>query len=473
MSSKPDRGPRRRAYLFDERRESLALRRIAEIGLLLHGATRLDDVLRAVLVTATARQGAGMNRAYLLLGDEEGRILRGEMAVGPSNAEEANQIWNALHESGPSLTEMAEAYRNSVGRRDVRANELVRRLTVPLDDTADILVQVYRLGTTMVADASSPIPSEAQRVAAVLGVREFAVVPVLARKGSLGVLVADNLITRRAFSKRGVELLELLACQAGLAIENARLQETLAQKVDELGRAYEALREEQEKLVRAERLSAVGEMAVRVAHEVRNPLVSIGGFTRRLLVEMPEKDPRSEYLRIIRDEVARLEQIVGGVLDYVRPPVSAVGMTDINAVVRTSLDLLSTQCDQAEVKVSLCCDETVPFIAADEARLRQAVLNLCRNAIQAMPDGGRLEVSTLPDRDWVLIRIEDTGVGIASDQIERIFAPFYTTRSQGTGLGLAITSQVVEAHGGRVEAESERGVGSRFTIRLPLKEQVS
>ena len=452
----------------DPRWDTVALKRLGEIGLVLHGATGLDDVLRAVLVTATAGQGAGMNRAFLLLGDEKGRVLRGEIAVGPSNAEEANRIWSALRDSGPSLAEMIGAYRHSVAERDVRVNEIVRRLTVGMDETDDIAVQAYGRGTTLLVNSAVPLPPEAQRVAGVLGAREFVVVPVLARKRSLGVLIADNMITGRPLTRRGVDLLELLANQAGLAIENARLRTALAQKVDELGQAYEALSREQKKLVRAERLSAVGEMAARVAHEIRNPLVSIGGFTRRVLRDIPDGDERGEYLRIVRDEVERLEQVVGGVLDYVQPPSSRLALTDLNALVRSAVDLFAAQCEQASIViVTRFCEDLAP-VPADEGRLRQAVLNLCRNAIQSMPGGGRLTMVTRSDGDTAVILVEDNGPGIAADQLDKLFVPFYTTRSQGTGLGLAIASQVVEAHGGRIEVDSERGRGSRFTIRLPV-----
>jgi signal transduction histidine kinase len=462
---RPPSGPRD----IGTNRANLALKRLAEIGLLLHGPTRLEEVLRAVLVTATAGQGAGMNRAFLLLHEEGGEVLRGELAVGPSNAEEASRIWSALQVSGRSLAEMVGAYGESVTGRDVLVNDIVRRLTIPIDCEDDILVQVLDRGGTRLVGKQAPMPPEARRVADVLGAPQFVVAPVLGRKRSLGVLVADNLITERPLTRRSVELLELLAGQAGLAIENARLRDALARNADELGQAYEALRAEQEKLVRAERLSAVGEMAARVAHEIRNPLVSIGGYARRLLSRVPDGDSvKGEYLKVICDEVERLEEVVGGVLDYVRPPLARIGLVDVGALLRSCAELMISECDRAGIVVTIACAEGLPPLPADESRLRQALLNLSRNAIQAMPDGGRLELAASLEGGSIALRIRDSGEGMDPDQLEKIFVPFYTTKSHGTGLGLAIASQVVEALGGRIEVDSGRGRGSEFTIRLPF-----
>jgi signal transduction histidine kinase len=470
MTPEPRSGEPPDVVQLDPGLDPPALRRLAEIGALLHGATDLARILRTVLVAATARQGAGMNRAFLLLPDESCSMLRGEMAVGPSDASEAHRVWSALKDSGATLTEMLSAYDESIEERDVRVNEIVGRLGVPLDREDDILTQAYRGGVTFVVGSPPPVLPTARRVAAILGAEAFAVVPVLARRGAVGLLVADNLITGRPISTRNVDLLELLACQAGLAIENARLAKALSEKVEELRVANEALKQEQEKVVRAERLSAVGEMAARVAHEIRNPLVSIGGFARRLLVDLPGEDARTEPLRIIRDEVARLERTVGDVLDFVRPAECVLRPTDVNEVVRRSSEIASAECEQAGVRVTVRCTPDLPLVAAEPSRLKQALLNLLRNAAQAMPRGGDVLIATAEENEWVVIHVSDTGEGIPEDKLREIFEPFYTTRSQGTGLGLPIVAQLIGRLGGRIEAESAPGQGARFTIRLPRKE---
>jgi two-component system sensor histidine kinase HydH len=235
-----------------------------------------------------------------------------------------------------------------------------------------------------------------------------------------------------------------------------------------------------------DRLAALGEMAAGLAHEIRNPLGAIKGAAQYL-------DPRQlpagdgEILGIIVDEVNRLDGVVAQFLEYSRPfPIAGSGdrfqPTDLNDVIARTVKLLEPTLPPGVVlKVEL--GDGLPPINGDAEQLKQVFINLALNAVQAMPDGGTLSIRTrrpaqplemaLSDAlpryaaDQVEVRFADTGAGIPEDAKDRIFIPFYTTKTKGTGLGLAITQRIVKGHGGTIEVQSRLGEGTEFVLRFP------
>jgi hypothetical protein len=211
-------------------------------------------------------------------------------------------------------------------------------------------------------------------------------------------------------------------------------------------------------------------MAATVAHDIRNPLVAIGGFARALLAKTPADDAHTEPLKIIIEEVNRLEGIVTRVLDDARPAEpGAVQAVQVNRILEEALKLLENELQGAGVSVTLSLDPGLPAVPAETDRIFEMVLNLARNAIQAMPGGGSFLLTTLPAGEHVEIRFTDTGPGVPEEIRERIFAPFFTTKPSGSGLGLTIVSQVVHEHGGSIELESTVGAGSTFIVKLPSR----
>ncbi len=234
-------------------------------------------------------------------------------------------------------------------------------------------------------------------------------------------------------------------------------------------------KEMEERLMRQERLAVLGQLAGGVAHELRNPLGAIKNGAYFLNMALPERelDPEvQETLGILEREVNRSERIIGGLLDFAcaRPPVQHP--VDLHEVVR---EVLAAAPNAPGVEVVCDLDEELPAAMADRDQLDLVFGNLIRNAIQAMPEGGRLTIRTfetsevtgkLP-KSGVIVSVADTGEGIPEEHLERIFEPLFSTKTQGIGLGLALTKRLVEAHGGSIEVESEVGVGSTFTVRLP------
>jgi len=230
------------------------------------------------------------------------------------------------------------------------------------------------------------------------------------------------------------------------------------------------LRALETEMVRSERLASLGNMAAAVAHEIRNPLNAVSMGLQRLRAEF-HPSPAGDYDRFIdlmRGEVARLNTIVEDFLALARPVTLTLAAVKIPDLVSELMELLESQARERGVRVVVDVPAGLPAISADADRLKQVLLNLALNALQAMPGGGTLTFSAVPAGDRVTLTVSDTGQGIPAEVLPRLFEPYVTTRADGLGLGLAIARRIVEAHGGRIEAESDSGRGSRFRVTLPL-----
>ena len=293
--------------------------------------------------------------------------------------------------------------------------------------------------------------------AAVLGpLRDAVVLGIAAEAGSLaGLLVVADDRVRDAYSQDEVTLFETLAAQIGVVIQNSLVYQRMQER---------------------DRLAAIGQMAARLAHEVKNPLGAIKGAAQLLAEPSPgaaDLDPASrEFLGIILEEVDRLDRVVGSVLDYARPSEGNAAPVDVNAIVRRTVQILSSDRED-EVDLELDLADDLPRVRVDAEQLRQVLMNLIRNASQAMNGRGTVVVGTHPRFarpsavGWVELRVTDSGPGISQKVLQNLFVPFYTTKNKGTGLGLAISHRLVGAAGGTIEVNTHEGAGSTFTIVLP------
>lgn len=228
----------------------------------------------------------------------------------------------------------------------------------------------------------------------------------------------------------------------------------------------------QSQLVTASRRTAVGELAAAVAHEVNNPLTGVLGYAELLLDGRPADDPERAELEIIRDEAIRARQIVRSLVDFARPHAPEHLETDLNALVGKTLDLLRYHLERGGVRI-VERFEPLPPVALDQGAIQQALLNVLRNATQAIADDGTIEVSTDRAGDIAIVTIRDDGIGMAEHVRLHAADPFFTTRSDdgATGLGLSVAIGLVEGHGGRLELDSAAGVGTVVRIALPFTAQ--
>jgi two-component system, NtrC family, sensor kinase len=320
--------------------------------------------------------------------------------------------------------------------------------------------------------------------------------PLKYQSSVIGVLIVSDDRPEKIFRPEDIQLLELFSPLVTVWIRNTRLYQELQERI-------EAQEEAENRLIRSARLAAVGEMAAGVAHEMNNPLTTVVGFVELVLEDLPKESPYYPDLELVLQESQRARGVVRRLLDFSRPPENQHVRTDLNELVSDVLTLVHHLVRTGGVEMHIELWNELPWINVDPGQIKQVLLNLIHNAIQAMPKGGTLTVKTAPvernGQDWLVISIADTGIGIPPENLGLIFEPFFTTRhaargssralsstpqktgefqgnlfteETGTGLGLSVSYGIVSEHHGSIEVESQPGQGSCFTIYLPVEKSV-
>lgn len=229
------------------------------------------------------------------------------------------------------------------------------------------------------------------------------------------------------------------------------------------------LLESQERLVHSERFAAVGEAAAYVSHEIKNPLMVIGGLASQVERRLAEDPAAQEKLQIIQREVKRLETFLGELRDFLRPAPPSKREIDLNRVIRDVQGLMGEAAREKGITMEDRLDPRLPKIEADPNQLEQVLVNLVKNALEATEENGRIVLSSGSRDEQVWFSVHDTGKGMAAEVLDKIFHPFFTTKDKGTGLGLAVIHKIITDHHGTITVDSAAGEGSTFTVRLPQK----
>jgi signal transduction histidine kinase len=433
-----------------------------DIGTAMSTTLNLDRLLRIILTAATmGGSGLGFNRAILLLTNERTHMLQGMMGVGPTNWEEAGRAWSEVSSKHRSLIEWIQTG-EIFEHRDSALNVLAKGIRVPLGPNENVLaLTVHEKRPYNITDAAaSPIvPRELRET---LRMDSFATVPLVAKDRVIGVILVDNMFNQRPITARDMRFLIMFANQAALAIENAIIHTNL----ETMNKDMRTLHEQ---LVQSEKMAALGAMMAEITHEIRNPLVSIGGFTRRLAKKVQNSEEK-KYIDIIMSEVTRLEGIIQDNLLYIKEVSPQLSESDLNSVIQEILTLYEDEIAQRNIRLERNLSPLLPHLMSDVSQIKQAIMNIIKNAMEAMENGGVLSISTypLPEAQEAAIEISDTGPGISAKAMHNIFNPYYTTKPRGTGLGLPITNRIIKAHNGKIEIRNKETGGAVFTIRLPL-----
>jgi len=242
----------------------------------------------------------------------------------------------------------------------------------------------------------------------------------------------------------------------------------------ELSEYDQRIRENQAQLIQAEKLTSLGQMAASIAHEVNNPLAGVLVYTqllsKKIAGDSMSKEVALDYLSKMDSELTRSTRLIRNLLDFARQSPPTFREVDLNDVINRALDLAAHSAELQSIRVIKELDPSLPKLMADFGQLQQVCTNLILNAIQAMPEGGRLTLRTSADDGQLRIEVQDTGCGISPENMDKLFAPFFTTKEKGkgVGLGLAVTYGIIQRHQGRIEVQSKEGEGTTFTIHLPL-----
>ena len=432
-----------------------------EISRFMLTTIKLDQLLRVILLSITLGTRLGFDRAALFLVEEKDNVLQGMMGVGPADSEQAEKWRERLENHSPFSPDWVIPEELAETPYDNR----VRQFSVPLGEEHSMLIKTLREQRSFnVEDAltDSEVNPEIRRQ---FGSKAFAVVPLLAKGKAIGLIAVDNQICGRPITETDVGFLTLVANQSALAIENSRLYTNLQEINAQLLNA-------QNRLIQSEKLAALGEVVASIAHEIKNPLVSIGGFARRLERNLKENTSEKKYMRIVLKEVHRLENVLNQTLVFSRdlPPPSSP--QDVNRIIEESLSVLEGEFQEKNITVTKDLDPHLPSLISDAQQMKQIFLNLFVNAVQAMGSNGQLRVKTFSGeragKQTLQVEVGDTGGGIPQKNLDNIFNPFFTTKHDGTGLGLAITHKIITRYGGEVEVINHPGVGVTFAIRFPL-----
>jgi len=304
--------------------------------------------------------------------------------------------------------------------------------------------------------------------------RERTALQVLTLLGVVTLLVG---FLMALYARRVLRPLSHVIRRAGAVADgdlSAREAVDSGDEIGELSATFEgmvhAIAQAREKVLATERLAAIGKMAAHVTHEVRNPLSSIALNLELLEEELSAEEVEARALvQAIGREVARLSRLSDQYLSMARRKAPELEECDVGSLVRSSVEFMRPEVEGHGLELGLSVEPDLPWTMVDEGQIRQVVFNLVRNAREAMPDGGSIDVKVHGQDESLVISVADTGPGVPQEEIEQLFDPFFTTKSHGTGLGLAVTRQILTAHGGQLSYKCREPHGSIFTMKIPMK----
>ncbi|HEX9874290.1 MAG TPA: ATP-binding protein [Deferrimonas sp.] len=442
-----------------------------EVSLVLQTSVDIDEVIAMALTAVTAGKGFGLNRAILLLVDKERQFLKGYFALGPRENSDAGRIWKEIEEHDYTLREMAQLFfEHKMADEREKFRDLLEVLTTPLNRTDHLFVRtVNDQQSRHIADLFAEPGIDPAQLAA-LGVGEVILVPLVSKNRRIGLLLADNIINRSPITTEDLHSLETFVLPMSYAIERAFLYERLQEELTKLTGANRRLREQQELILRMEKMALVGKITANIAHSIRNPLTIIGGFARTLIKSTPGDNPNRQYIESIVREARRLEEVLQEALNYSESLHPTLDSWDINQLIAGVYTGLREDLEAGGVQCQLLLDRQLPLVRVDYKKMTYCIRSIVINALEAMPRGGTLEVRTARGEGELLIVISDTGSGMAPETINAATTPFFSTKEQGSGLGLTLCARILEGHGAHMVIHSSGEGGTTVTLHLQAPE---
>ena len=397
----------------------------------------IDEILRLVLEGVT--KNIGFDRARLYLVNEKRNILECKMAVGIDE-------------------------------------ERIKGIALRLDPEDSVVARsIFEKQPFIIQDASKD-PRVNPMIKEKFNLHSLVVIPLLVKEKALGAIAADSVESNKSITKEALESMMAFAQQAGLAIHNAFMYQELKtfsrQMEEKIQKTTADLSKTEAQLIRSEKLAALGQLAAGIAHEIRNPLTSINILIHSLTENLSSGNSQKEDLKVIEEEIHRINEIVDQFLRFAKPAPPLLKKADVISIFEETLQLLRPQIEKQGIVIQKEF-QPLPPILMDREQMKQVILNLLLNAVQAMPKGGHLSVKGhIPKGDrWIKLSIQDSGVGISGEDINKLFDPFFSAKEGGMGLGLSIAHRIIDQHHGKIEVESTPGEGTLFTVWLPIHKE--
>jgi signal transduction histidine kinase len=410
----------------------------------------LEDNLLVILTALTSGSGVGFNRAMLFL--REGDRLRGEIWLGPRTPEEAGYIWDVLSTPGIGYAEIIENNRALVSKNEDTLSRRIKNLVFTLDEQTCALIPSFAVSTREIYLVRDPAndPLVDRKFLDLIQVSEFLCIPLIARDEVFGEIILDNAFTRAPITPGDIKLASL----CGLIASNYIYSTTLHKR-----------------LLDAEKMAAMGEMAMFITHQLRNPLVTIGGFTDQLLQPGLTDEKRQRNLTIIRDEIQRLENIVYQMGHLLKVSLKEPVYFEVGPVIESVLRSPEVETKGRDYILNVKIEECLPQVLCDPTSFGEILRNLLDNAFEATLPGGTVSIRAYrKNKTAFVLSVRDSGRGISNPDKSRLFRPFFTTKEKGMGLGLPFIKRVMDTCGGQIEVQSRPEKGALFKLIFQSRE---
>ena len=451
--------------------KTIEMRFLHELGSVLQSSVDLDEVLSVALTAITAGKGFGMNRAFLLLADKERHELRGHLAIGPRDAEEAGRTWHELESGDFDLQGLSQMFRREkLNAERYKFHDILDRMVIPFEQEHHFVIQALDdRKPVLVTDAyqNQDIDQDFVRL---LGVDTFILLPLIARNRRVGVIIADNFITRQKITEQDMQSIETFTFPVAFAIERAALYERVQEEVEKLRQANIRLHDQQEQLVRMEKMALVGRITSSIAHSVRNPLMVIGGFARSIIKNTPENDPKRTFVESIVSEARQLEEVLGELLTYSEALFPTCDFWDPNQMVESALRDIQERVIAQDYQCRFHPADGLPMVYIDFKQTAYCIRNILLSTIDSLQNG-RIEISTRQEGDQVLVVIFDAQRLLTEEELEALLTPFTETREMGSGLNMALSRNMLEKQNIPLLVVAPPAGGVTYTIKLPIRKE--
>ena len=451
--------------------KTLEVRFLHELGSVLQSSVDLEEVLSVALTAITAGKGFGMNRAFLLLVDREHAMLNGFLAIGPRNFEEACQAWEEIASNDMDLQTLAQSFRlNKLSSERAKFHDILEQLSVPLSNQDHILIKALEGKHPLLIEDAFHHPDVQPTLAHLLGVDTFLMMPLHSRNRRIGLIIADNCITHRRITDEDMHSLETFTFPVAFAIERASLYDRLQEELTRVTEAGKKLKEQQELIVRMEKMALVGRITSSIAHSIRNPLMVIGGFARSMLKTTPANDPKRDFIESIVSEARQLEGVLDEILNYSDSLYPTRDFWDVNQMAETVIKDLQGLLQQKGCGCLFEADTTLPHAYIDIKQLSYCLRTLIINEFDGR-SGETVSIRTSGQDGSIRLSIENTGRTVAQEELDALLTPFAITHDMGTGFGLALCRTMLEKQEIPLAVTSPPEGGITYTIILPTRKE--
>jgi len=448
--------------------ESQHVQILEEVSTALTSSLEISQILRVILTGATAGQGLGFNRAFLLLADPEVTHLKGNMAVGPSSPEEAGRIWHGLSVHQRSLREILEASASNPYAENQALTAMIKNISIDLNSDC-LIAQCCRRAHWCDLGKAGALDDQTYALLDQMGTREVVMIPMISRGRLQGLLLADNRITGHPISEHDIHLLQSLSGQASVAMERARLYEAQRRRAEELEETNRKLAESQDRLVTFEKMSIIGELTSAVAHELRNPLAIVGGFAN-LMLRNTNVDDQREYLTIISNEVKHMEVVLDHVLDFSRASKVESSNFEFSAMVEQTLELAQRRLRRPDIKVDISKPDHALNMVGNYDQLSHAVFQIFTLISNDISTGGNVSARIEHVNDTARLQIRLNCADEHHDMVRTALEKTFAKNPATHRLPLMVAAETLKYHGGSYEltADSSHAIPC-VTIELPLR----